>query len=170
MAASLTPQDNYTFAGDVRFRNKPKMPDESIPDAYIDGPIGANKLEGEYSITHSQSGTVAAATEYLKVIHGTEGTVLAVEAAITETIATGADRTVTVDILKSTSAGAFASILTAPLVLDDGSVLRTVEAASIASAGLVAGDLLKLTVAVAGVAGAQAAGLVVTVSLREDAE
>jgi len=166
--ANLGPTDDYTFAGNVRFRVPPKFPDASIPSASILGPIAGDKVQGNLNITLSQTGTVVAATQYLRAIFGTTGLVVALKAAIVETIATGADRTVTIDLLKSTGAGAFASILTAPLVLNNASTLRTLTNATFSAAGLVAGDILKLTVAVAGAAGAQALGLVVSVTLRED--
>jgi hypothetical protein len=165
--ANLTPQDNYTFAGSVRFRGSVAFPDAAIDPSALAGEIPASKLDGEYSLTLSQTGTIAAATQYLKAIHGTAGAVVALDAAITETLPSG-DHTVTIDLQKSTGAGAFATILSATLVFNSSSTLRTVVAGSIASADLVAGDLLKLTVAVAGSTGAQGAGLIVTVTINED--
>ena len=170
MANNLNPTDDYTFSGNVRFRKKPRFPDESVPSAAIEGPISAAKLEGEYSFTLSQPGTVVAETQYLRAVRGAAATVVALEAAITEAIATGVDRAVTIDLLRSTGGGAFASILSAPLVLDNSSTLRALSSAAFASAGLVDGDILMLTVAVSGVAGAQAEGLICSVTIREDAD
>jgi hypothetical protein len=168
--SNLNPTDDYTFSGRVRFRQAPAFPNDAIPSAAIDGPIDAAKLEGEHAFTLSQSGEVVAATQYLRVIFGATGLVVAMEAAITEAIATGPDRTVTVDLLRSSGGGAFASILAAPLVFNNTSTLRTLAGAAFSNAALADGDILKLTVAVAGVAGAQAQGLVCSVTMREDAE
>ena len=131
--------------------------------------INDTKLRHRYQPVVSQTGTVVADTRYLRIAQAA-GTVLAVEAAITETIATGADRTVTLDVQKSTGGGAFASILTTPLVFNNASALRTVSVAPIATPGLLDNDILRLTIAVAGVAGAQALGLVVNVVIAEQAQ
>lgn len=135
-----------------------------------DAGIRATKLEGEFNFTHSQTSTIAAATQYLRVIRGGEGTIVAIEAAITEAIATGADRTVTIDLQKSTGGGAFATVLSSTIQFTNASTLRAVSAGTISTSGVVDGDILKVTVAVAGAAGAQATGLVVSVTLREDSE
>lgn len=133
-------------------------------------PVPATKLEGEFNLSYSQDGAVVADTAYLRIIRGATADVVAVEACVTETIATGADRTVNVDLQKSTGAGAFATILTATIELDNASVLRTVSTGALTGgAALVDGDLLRLVVTVAGAAGNQAEGLLVTVTLREDA-
>jgi hypothetical protein len=128
--------------------------------------IDDTKLKNRSDLVHSQSGTVAAATQYLKVMRAA-GTVLLIEAAITETIATGADRTITIDLAVSTGGGAFASILTGTIGFTNASVLRDLTTGSIASPTLVDGDILRLTVAVAGAAGNQALGLVVNVQVSE---
>lgn len=163
---------DHFFYGTVSFLGTTNYKAGSIRNVDVNAAaaIDASKLEGEYTFDVSQTGTVVAGTHYFGPIRGATGDVISIEAAITETIATGADRTVTIDLLKSTGAGAFASILTAVLVLDNTNVLRTLEAGSLAAgAALVDGDLLKLTIAVAGAAGAQALGLIVRVILREDA-
>jgi hypothetical protein len=146
-------------------------PAGSIANAAIaDGAdIDASKLEGEYRHTLTLTGAVTAQTVYVTVIRGAQATLLTLAAAITEVVATGADRTVTIDLQKSTGGGAFATVLTGTLVFDDSSILRTVDEASVATPGLVAGDILKLTVAVAGAAGAQAQGLACSVTWNEDA-
>lgn len=130
--------------------------------------IKSAKHESVMNLPHSQTGTVVAATEYLRSIRQANATVLAIEATITETIATGADRTVTIDLQKSTGAAAFATILSASIVFTNLSTLRTLTTGTIANGALVDGDHLRLVVTVAGAAGAQALGLLVTVTLRED--
>lgn len=122
------------------------------------------------SFDYSQGNGAAVAAETGKTLHivrGATGTIKAFQAAITGTIATGGDRTVTIDLKKSTGGGAFASVLSATIVFNSSSTLLTVTAATISSAGLVAGDILEVTVAVAGVAGNQALGLAVTLTIDE---
>lgn len=165
----------HVFPGPVQFQHtQTVLPDGSVTNAKIAALAGieATKLEGEFSWNYSQTGTVVAGGPlYFGPIRGATGDVISLEAAITETIATGADRTVTIDLQKSTGAGAFATILSSTLVLNNASVLRTAVAAVLAAgAALVAGDILRLTVAVAGAAGNQALGLTIRVILREDAE
>lgn len=168
--SNLNPTDDYTFSGRVRFRQAPTFPNDAIPNSAIDGPLDATKLEGEHNLTLSQAGDIVASTDYLRAIYGATATLVAMEAAITEAIATGPDRTVTVDLLKSTVGGAFASILAAPIVFNNTSTLRALVTGAFSSTSLVDGDILKLTVAVAGAAGAQAQGLICSVTIREDAE
>lgn len=130
--------------------------------------IQATKLQHRYHFFHSQSGTVAAATQYFRILQAT-GESLSIEAAVTEAVATGADRTVTIDLKRSTGGGAFASILTSTIVFNNVSTLRAISTGAINTSTLSDGDMLQLTVAVAGAAGAQAQGLLVSVTIRENA-
>ncbi len=132
--------------------------------------IAATKLEHQFALGYTQvpGAAIVAATQDVHIVHGQTGEVVSFEAAITGAIATGADRTVNVDLQKSTGAGAFATILTATILLDNTDVLRTVNAATISSANLVDGDILRVIITVAGAAGAQGEGLIVTLQLRED--
>jgi hypothetical protein len=145
-------------------------PSGSITNAAVLAAAGidASKVVSRKSLAVSQApGTaVVAATTHLHIVRAA-GTVVAVEAA-TETPATGADRTVTVDLQKSTSAGAFATVLSAPITLNNTSTARTVYSGAISSTAVVDNDLLRLVVTVAGAAGAQAQGLLVTVTLDEN--
>jgi hypothetical protein len=121
----------------------------------------------EKSFVHSQTSTITAATAYIHAIKGTSGTIRNVRARIEEAVATGADRTVTIDVQKSTGGGAYATVLSATIVFNNVSSLRTFSAATISSSSLTADDVLKITVAVAGAAGAQATGLIVEVIVSE---
>lgn len=176
MGLIRVPSDTtWQFQGPATFSNQQFVfPDGVVTKAKIPALAGieASKLEGEFAWHHTMTGTVVAAGPlYYGPIRGATADVISLEAAVTETIATGADRTVTIDLQKSTAGGAFASILTSTLVLNNASVLRIAQAAVLAAgAALVTGDLLRLSVAVAGAAGNQALGLVIRVILREDAE
>ncbi len=141
-----------------------------LVDANVDAAaaIKSTKLQHRFEFAHSQTGTIGAAKEYVRIVRGATANVLQIEAAVTEVLATDVSRTVTVDLQKSTGGGAFASILSATIVLDTSSVLYVPEAGTLASGALTDGDLLRIVVTVAGGAGAQAQGLLVSVTIDED--
>jgi hypothetical protein len=109
--------------------------------------------------------TIAALTKLLHIARAA-GTIVAVEAIITVQ-ATGADRTVTVDLQKSTGGGAFATILSTTVNIDNTTVVRTAVLAVVSNTDLVDGDILQAVVTVAGSAGNQAQGLLLTVTFDE---
>lgn len=132
--------------------------------------IEATKIEHQQSIDrqlYAEGAAVVALASELLHISQASGTIVGFEAIIT-TQATGADRTVNVDLQKSTGGGAFASITTTDVEIDDTTVILTPVAAVISNTSLADGDILRAVVTVAGSAGAQAAGLLVTLTLRED--
>lgn len=148
-------------------------PDGTVTDAHISASAGisATKLEHQFDLDYSQvPGTaVVAETRDVRLVHGAEGTVVSFRAAITGAIATGADRTVTVDLQKGSAGSAFATILTATMSFNNTDALRTAKSAAIQTTSLAAGDILRVVVTVAGAAGNQAQGLIVSVTVREDA-
>lgn len=143
----------------------------AIVDADCDPTMNLNdlKVQHRHSRTLSQdpSGAVVAATYGARTVKGATGTIRGFRAAIFGTIATGSDRTVTVDLQKSTGGGAFASVLSATLNFANTSTLYTVATASIGTTGVQAGDILEVLVTVAGSAGNQAKGLIVDLDLAE---
>lgn len=132
--------------------------------------IGAAKLIHALSKTYqqNQNAAVAADTQYAHIVNGSTCTVYTLWAAV-DTVATGADRTVTVDLQRSTAGGAFASILTTPLVLNNANVARTPVQAQLSVTALAQKDILKWVISVAGAAGNQAVGLVCDLVLYEAA-
>lgn len=149
-------------------------PSQCITNAAVEEAAGidADKLEHQHSINIELFGpttSISALTKLLYIVYGTTATIVNVEAAVV-TKATGADRTVTVDLKRSTAGGAFATVLSATIGFTDGSTNLTPVTGTITSASLVDGDLLEATVAVAGSAGNQALGLLLTLTVREDAD
>jgi len=148
-------------------------PPGSIGDTAVKAAAGiaATKLEHQFDAGLAQppGSDVVAETRDIRIIHGGTGEVVAVKAAITGAIATGADRTVSIDLQKGNVATAFTSVLTGPIQFTNADTLRAVKQATVASPDVVIGDILRLVVTVAGVAGNQAKGLAVSVTLREDA-
>lgn len=143
----------------------------TITNAMVSGSaaIAASKLVKTFAIPVRQYGTTAvvAQTDDIMIMTST-GTIVSMEAAITGTIATGADRTVTVDLHKSTGAGAFSTVCSATIGFTNASVLRTLASAAFSSTSLVDGDILRVVVTVAGAAGNQALGLIVTTIINQD--
>ena len=88
-------------------------------------------------------------------------------AAINGAIATGADRTVTVDLQKSTAGGAFSTVLSSTIGFTNASVLRTPVSGTINSPAYSALDEFRVVVSVAGSASAQATGLIVRAVFSE---
>lgn len=130
--------------------------------------ITAPKLEHVHRVTVGvPTTTTITATDYPLLIARAGGTLLGFEAAITGTIATGADRTVTVDLKRSTGAGALATVLSATIGFTNGSTLLSLSAATISTTFVADGDVFIAVVTVAGAAGAQAIGLAITLTWRE---
>jgi hypothetical protein len=152
--------------------NDPAFP-SGLGDAAIktNAAIQATKLVQQRSFDYQQSpgGAVVAYTGNVHYVRGATGKVLDMNAVITDTIATGADRTVIVDLQKSTGAAAFATVCTTTITLNNVSTLRTAIAAVLNASlvSLVAGDILRIVATVAGAAGNQAIGLQVTITIQE---
>ncbi len=136
--------------------------------------LSAAKLIHEKSLWVSQTGTIVAATTYIFSVKGIaavgqSATIKSIRARIEEAIATGADRTVNVDLQRSANpAGAYASILAATIAFTNVSPLLRVWAPepTLTTTVLGAGDTLRVVVTVAGAAGLQATGLLVEVILN----
>jgi hypothetical protein len=146
------------------------LPAACVSNATIAGAAGieATKVVHQFPLYVQQApGTAVVSATTLIHIARAVGTVVSIE-AITTTPTTGGDRTVSIDLQKSTGGGSFATILSAPISLTNATTARTVVSATISNPSLVDGDLLQVVVTVAGAAGSQAQGLLVTVTLREE--
>lgn len=134
--------------------------------------LAATKAEHQHAVTIELFGpttTISALTKWLHLCRAT-GTLVSVE-AVHAVLATGADRTVTIDLQKSTGGGAFATVLSTPLTFNTQSTaVRTAQAATISASSLVDGDILQAVVTVDGVAGVQGQGLTLTLNVREQPE
>ena len=131
--------------------------------------ISASKIVRHQSIDRELYGpavTVAALTTDVHIARGA-GTLVQFSICCNGTIATGADRTVTVDLQKSTGAGAFATVLSGTAGLTNSSALRTTYSGTISSASFIADDKFRIIVTVAGSASNQALGLFATLHYEE---
>lgn len=151
----------------IQWPNAGLTNDDIAPQAGIQ----ASKLERYPAATEelfaAATTVVALASRMLATIRGATGTVIGFESAIV-TKATGADRTIAVDLQKSTGGGAFASICSVTCNFTNSSANLTPVAAVLSSTTLVDGDILRAVVTVAGSAGAQALGLHCTLHWKED--
>jgi len=149
-------------------------PANSVANASVasNAAIAATKLEHQFGVSYEffapGTAVTAVTAKLAHIVKGVTGEIVSIEAVIT-TQATGADRTVTVDLEKSTGGGAFATVLSSTVDITNATVIRTPVAGTITTPDTVDGDILQWTVAVAGAAGNQAEGLLVTMQLREDA-
>lgn len=161
----VTHTGTHTFSGAVNF-NPDAIDHESIAEG-----LEAHKIVRHQSVDVELFGpatTVAALTKLIHIVKGQAGTLVQLTAAVV-TAATGADRTVNVDLKKSTGGGAFATVLTATILFNNTSVALTPESVSgFTSDELAADDILELVVTVAGAAGNQAIGLIVTLTFEEE--
>jgi hypothetical protein len=124
-------------------------------------PINDGKLYSRPIGYYFKTGAVVADKAYFNVHRA--GSVLQIRAKITEAIATGSDRTVTIDVQRSTGGGGFSSILTSTIVFNNLSTLLVDTIATISLPTLAQGDALMVSIAVAGSLLAQANGLAVSI-------
>ncbi len=110
--------------------------------------------------------TIAALTKWLHLVRGATGTIVA--AQVVHAVAGTGDRTVTVDLQKSTAGGAFATILSGTMQVLVATTIRTAVTATISSAGVVAGDIIEAIVTLGGTTGSYPQGLLLTVTIEED--
>lgn len=131
--------------------------------------IDRTKLVHQLALPYYQApgSDIATATADIYIARAT-GSVVSFEAAVTGTAATG-DRSVTVDLHKSTGGAAFATVLSAAITLNSSDTIRVNDAATISSASYVDGDLFRVVVTqVAGTTGTRPQGLVVTLTMSEN--
>jgi hypothetical protein len=168
MAQSVINQDLYV-AGNLSAATF-NPPSGSIGNSAIvaNAGIDATKLVHQFPLVVQQSpgSAVVAATTLLHIARAS-ATIVSIEAFVA-TPATGADRTVTIDLQKGSASSAFASVLSSTMQFTNADAARKVKQGTITSASLADNDLLQLVVTVAGSAGAQAQGLCVVVTLREN--
>lgn len=143
----------------------------SITDTHVSGTaaISATKMVHQYAVEvelYGPTTTVAALTKLFHIAQSA-GTIVAFKAFVI-TPATGADRTVNVDLQKSTGAGAFATVLSATAIFNNGSSARTLASGTVSSPSYIASDLFQVVVTVAGAAGNQALGLYCVMEVRQN--
>src|SRR5262245_55660279 len=147
------------------------IPNNTVTDSMVSptAAIQTTKMDHRNSYDWQLFGpttTITALTQWLKFVKGTTATLFAISAAIAVQ-ATGADRTVDIDLQRSTAGGAFATVLTATIHITNATVIRTAVTGSFIAVSPVVGDIFQAVVTVAGAAGAQAQGLLLTLVMDE---
>jgi hypothetical protein len=164
MAADPVTLGDLTVLGSLVVRTGLKLPTGLITDDMIQAGAGIayTKTEKQHRATHRQPNTAAAAeTVVLTAIVGLNATVLSFKAGcIVPCI--GAD-TVSVDLKKNG-----ATILTAPISLTSAQAAYAQVAAAIASAALVAGDVLSVVITPNHSSGTLGTGVFAVLNWKED--
>jgi len=168
MSLTVFPEDVHVD-GTLSAKNF-KAPIASIDDSAIESLAGiqASKVIHRWAVSLFQPpGTAVIAQTWLAhIVSGATGRLAGVQAAVI-TQASGADREISIDVQRGNAGSAFATVLTAPLVLDDATPDRAPQSATVTGADQVAGDIIKVSAAVSGAAGAQAQGLIITLFFEE---
>lgn len=91
--------------------------------------------------------------------------------ALVSVVATGADRTITIDLKSNGGSGSsFSTVLSATVGFTNGSTAYSLVTGTFSAAAYTAGTVFQTTVAVAGSAAAQATGLLLKLLLRENSQ
>lgn len=135
------------------------LPEKGVP---------ASKVIHQYAVQYGQAGGTAVVAVTMG-LHSSykDGTIVAVQ--VTPLVApTGGDKAFTVDVKKGNQAGAFASVLSAVVTVDNTKADRQVLSGSLSSTSLSAGDTLEVVIATSGTTGTQGQGVLVTVTIQEN--
>lgn len=131
--------------------------------------IGATKVIHQTTMSELLFGpttNVANVTAPLFICNAETAELVDFDVALFGAMTTG-DRTVTVDLQKSTGAGAFATIMSTPVELNDTNAARLAVSGVIADVDLIAGDIIQVVVTLGGSSGTLAQGLLVSLTTRD---
>lgn len=149
--------------GTANFVGPVNLPTNTVDndDVEVGAGISASKLEHQHQPTWGQNGTAAA---HRQVIHKAEaaGTITGAFAG-SRTKAVG-DSTTTIDILKNGT-----TILTAPIVLDNGNTNNVAEDGTLSVTSYAAGDIIEINQTISAGTGTLPVGTFAGVVLREAA-
>lgn len=161
--------ENTTLRGTTNIVGTLNVPAGSITNAGIlsGTNVDASKLVHRHAINYFQASgsSVASATVPIFIARGTTVTLQAIEAAIL--VAAAGAATVTIDLQKSTGAGAFATVLSSVITLNSSTVVRTATAGTINTASGTDGDIWQLVITATAGGGTLPQGLIVTLNLDE---
>lgn len=148
------------------------IPAGSLTDDAIaaNAAIAAAKLVQEITGKAAQNGgaDVAAATVPIHAAYKA-GTVVGFRVALLAA-PTGGDKAFTVDLKKSTGGGAFATILSAVVTIDNSKANNTTYSGTVSSGAYSAGDIFQVVIAVSGSTGSQGQGVIAEAIFHEAAQ
>ena len=150
------------------------IPEGTVDDDAVkaDAGVAATKLQHQHVLTYRQpnGSDVTAAIVPIFTVRGVSATVVEVE-VVAPDAPDGGDKKFTVDLKKASQASPTpASVLQSVIDYDSTKANYEVVQGTIQTSALADGDTLLVDVAVSGTTGNQAQGLVVTITVREDAE
>ena len=148
------------------------IPEGTVRNAAVadDAKIEAVKLQHQHALAYHQQGSVVAETVALYTVRGVTGQVIDVD-IVARTAPAGGDRQFTVDVQKASEAAPVpVSIMQQVVTYDSARSDFEAVQGTITNGALADGDTLLVVVAVSGSSGTQAQDLVVTLTVREDAE
>lgn len=149
-------------------------PAGSIDDNAVKAAAGvaASKLQHQHVLTYRQDdgSDIVAAIVPLWIVRGVASTVVDIDVACIDA-PSGGDKAFSIELKKCNQGSPTpATILSAPVAYSSSQADCEVEEGTISSPTLADGYILVLEVAVSGSTGIQGQGLIVTVTVREDAE
>lgn len=124
----------------------------------------------QFPVYYAQEIGSVVATATADVFIATEVCNLASFKVFNSTAPTGGDKAFTVDLQKSTGGGAFATILSAVITRNSSDTDRTTETATISSAALIAGDVLRVVVTASGSTGTQGSGVTAQIMVEQNGQ
>lgn len=161
------------FTDQVTFTDTVQLPDATIKKEHVEASAGieATKLQQQYRLGYAQAegSDVVSETKPIDICLAGNVAIVAVEVCPI-TAPTGGDKQYTVDVEKSTGGGAFATVLSSVVTVSSSSTDRTVQAGTVSVTTAAQGDLFRVVVTASGSTGSQGQGLIVTLTIREDAE
>jgi len=131
--------------------------------------ISATKLEHRYNAKYAQKAGTDVVSETMPVHTCRAAAVVTAIEVVPIVAPTGGDKQFTVNVRKGNAGGAFATILSAVVTIDQSDASRTVYTATINAPNLAAGDTLDVVITASGATGSQGQGVLVNVHVEEQA-
>jgi len=134
--------------------------------------IEASKLQHQHALDYKQGdgSDIVAAIVPLHVVRGATGLVIDVE-VVAQTAPTGGDLAFTVDVQTASEASPSpVSVLSSVITVDATKADYEVVSGTISNADLAVDETILVVIAVSGSTGSQGQGLIVTITIREDAD
>lgn len=149
------------------------LPANSVTDTSVASGANISYLKLTHMVmadyAQDSGADVATKTNVIYACRSTLGATVFDVAVIIDTAPTGGDKAYTVDVKRSTGGGAFATILTGVVTVNNSSTTRSVNVASISgtTCTLVQGDILNVVVTTSGSTGSQGQGVRVVARIAE---